>query len=103
MTCDPVRFADGPTAIICSRARRGTRKTCALCEGRLDRLCDYPVTRRGRRCSRALCEEHAHEVGEHDYCPEHYAALVERRRRTPPLVCGCSGLAEMDPASPSVT
>lgn len=46
---------------------------CADCAWVGDLLCDYPVGE-GKTCDRAMCDDHAHEVGaDIHYCAAHHA------------------------------
>lgn len=50
---------------------------CADCAGIGDTLCDFPVGD-GKTCDRAMCKDHAHEIGlDIHYCETHYRMWTE--------------------------
>jgi hypothetical protein len=77
---------------ICGRGRSPRRRPCAVagCGVLHDVLCDHPVGKRGRACSRPLCADHATHTGpDEDLCPEHTPEArqaVELARRAAALV-----------------
>lgn len=72
MGCDFVPLEKGGFAILCSRGSK--RKTCSMCGRPSTKLCDAPVSRKGRdtTCDAPLCNACAVPVSEAtDYCPLH--------------------------------
>jgi hypothetical protein len=61
-----------PFVIVCSRGQRST--PCAYCGRPSSRLCDFPVTRNGKRgtCDAALCARCTSKIaGDGDLCRAH--------------------------------
>lgn len=72
MTCFPIRTST-VTGMVCTGRQRRAKCATPDCPGKVDVLCDYPVTRKGKRttCSAKLCERCRVKKGETDYCPPH--------------------------------
>lgn len=84
MACERIPFGDGAIT-ICSRGRR-PRAPCGVpgCGVTYTRLCDYPVTRKGKSatCDAKLCDRHTHHYApDIDYCGPHSKAHEEARRQ----------------------
>lgn len=81
MACHHMKFADGTTAIICTREGR---KYCS-CGRAADLLCDWKVkTRKSGTCDAPICRKCALEVGPDKHlCREHQKAWSDwcKRRR----------------------
>lgn len=64
---------------ICGRS---SRKTCSSCGRPANKLCDYPVQRRGAApgtCDRPICSACAVKVGpDKDYCGAHARIAKEK-------------------------
>ncbi len=77
MACERIP-SGGSAIIICSRGRR-SRSPCGVpgCGKPHTRLCDHPVTRKGRAgtCDAKLCDGHAHHYEpDTDLCAPHAKA-----------------------------
>jgi hypothetical protein len=72
--CETIRDENGRvTATVCGGHRM--RKRCAFCStGYVEKLCDFPVGRRGT-CDAGICTRCAKSVGpDRDFCPRHAKA-----------------------------
>lgn len=72
MHCNHVSLGNGLAAIVCTRGKRPIR--CAVCGSPGDRLCDFPVTVKGKRktCDKPLCTKCSTKQGAGiDFCPAH--------------------------------
>lgn len=79
MTCRSMKSKSGFTAVVCTRGARARPAPCQEqhCSRPHTKLCDYPVTRKGKpgTCDRKLCDGHAVAVGsDRDYCQAHARA-----------------------------
>jgi len=83
MSCTPFSLPGGGSGIICTRGRRKT-KPCDSCGNSSSRLCDYPVTRNGKRetCDRELCSSCARPGPQDtDFCPAHWRIYEANGKR----------------------
>ncbi len=81
--CERIQLDNGTQAIICGGQ---VQKVACHC-GRVAKfLCDWKVPERhSGTCDRALCENHAKEVGRCKHlCPEHNQAWIAWQKRHPP-------------------
>jgi len=88
MACRTIVF-DGRPMIVCSRVRARPTKTCS-CGQPSEFLCDWKIGKhangRAKRCSRAVCRDHALEIAADKHlCGEHQEAYQRwlRRASTP--------------------
>lgn len=81
MTCTRIDLGDGVVGIVCTRDRPAAPCELPGCGRPHVRLCDWPVQRspgKWSTCSLRLCEAHAAEHPERDYCPAHEAVRLQR-------------------------
>lgn len=73
MACEPVKTADGITAIVCTLGKK-KKDPCHICRKPATVLCDHPVTTRpSGTCDQPCCRTHSENVGENkDYCLSHW-------------------------------
>ena len=87
MSCEFIPTEHG-TMVICSRGVR--RKGCEVptCQQLEVALCDWPVTRKGKKgtCDLRLCSTHRWKVPgakDSDYCPAHQKLHEQQTPRLP--------------------
>jgi len=78
--CERIDLGGGIYGIVCGSRRR--EKLCAICGDPSTKLCDFPITVKGKTktCDLPLCNRHASDRGEQtidgkidrvNYCPDH--------------------------------
>jgi len=85
MRCRAIPFL-GTVAIVCGRH---TQKRCKYCGRTCEKLCDYPVIRKGKpkTCDIPMCAGCAIKVGEDkDYCRPHFNLAGEPQYCPQPLL-----------------
>lgn len=71
MPCETKDLGGGSFAIVCSK---GSGARCAYCSNRGTQLCDFPVTRNGKKgtCDVRLCTRCSTKIaGDGDLCRAH--------------------------------
>jgi len=84
MACYPLKTST-VTGMVCTGRQRRSKCMTPNCGKLVEALCDYPVTRKGKRttCRAKLCTGcRVQKDDATDYCPPH-ARLVDARQRQP--------------------
>jgi hypothetical protein len=84
MTCTPLVIDGKAVGIVCTRGQRRAKTPCQWCTKLHEYLCDHRARPKGRRCSKKLCADHAHQVGDDEHmCPDHAPRDIKPENRSP--------------------
>lgn len=84
MTCTPIVIDGKAVGFICTRGERRAKTPCQWCTKLHEFLCDHRARPKGRRCSKRLCVEHAHQTGADEHmCPDHAKGDIKPPNQPP--------------------